>query len=477
MPPLKNLLELRCPDKEAWKNYCGKQIREKWESSLQNDLQKMKRADLLGKSPIKLDNKIDKCLHHVSRKADLIGVRTMIQIITDSLPHNYQDVRFGNRTSDLCTNCGIKETLFHLINCRKHKDDFGVATARRSLEHVLLPLLPADTVNEYHNCERFSLAVQLHPLEHIEEEINNSTQGRILCCQRKFFSQIYFRNEFHRKTNNDDKEVGHSGADLADQDKAGDNPECSRGTGGRKDEERDRQIHVQNAGNINPMKGGSSIKIPITKPITSLSHQERHWERKFGMKTKMDDLMSTEKYSYSDAEKLAHNDDSQLIATLINCDNFALVGCHVTDEGRDVRFTDGILSLSGKESPLSKQLCLSTHHDDIISNIGLTIMRNRNTLNSLRMSSGSPLVLLPPNTRRQLERAADSCKWLHAKTPFEIFPPTIDHEANSFIAIYGTDPTIKMFCIVVYEDQFTLELYLMKENETLKTNASQVGES
>ena len=196
--------------------------------------------------------------------------------------------------------------------------------------------------------------------------------------------------------------------------------------------------------------------------------QDRPTEGKIGTRRKIQEIMDEQGISQDEAANLAYGGDSQLITSVVNTDNFAIIGSLVNKTGRDIKFMDGILSAPGKESPLTKTIAISTHHTELINTICVTKMRNANTLNTLRMGSGSPMLVLPPNTRRQLERAANSCKYLHASSAYEAFPPQLDHEENSFIAIFSADATADMFCLVVYEDQFLMEIYLMKKGESLK---------
>ena len=185
--------------------------------------------------------------------------------------------------------------------------------------------------------------------------------------------------------------------------------------------------------------------------------------------------MDAQGITQDEASELAYASDSQLIMSVVNAESLAILGSLVTSKGREIKFMDGILSPPGKESPLTKLVAISTHHSNLVNTIGITKMRNANTLNSLRMGAGSPMVLLPPNTRKQLDRAANSCGYLHASTAWDAFPPQLDHEPNNYVAIYSTDATANMFCMVVYEDPLLLEIYLMKKGETLKDARSQIN--
>ena len=212
------------------------------------------------------------------------------------------------------------------------------------------------------------------------------------------------------------------------------------------------------------MKGGGN-NLSLTPHKTM---QDRPTDGKIGTRRKIQEIVNEQGVSQDEAANLAYGGDSQLIASVINTESFAIIGSQVNKTGRDIKFMDGILSAPGKESPLTKLIAISTHHTELINTICVTKISNANTLNSLRMGSGSPMVVLPLNTRRQLERAANSCKYLLASSAYEAFPPQLDHEENSFLAIFSSDATANMFCLVVHEDQFLMEIYLMKEGESLK---------
>ena len=60
MPTLGALLEITCPDKDAWKKFCHDRITKHWTEILRRDLETMKRAELLGTTSIKLNNVMTK---------------------------------------------------------------------------------------------------------------------------------------------------------------------------------------------------------------------------------------------------------------------------------------------------------------------------------------------------------------------------------------------------------------------------------
>ena len=166
---------------------------------------------------------------NVMTKSDHHGVKAKIQIMMDSINHNHnaQDVRFRKRKSDNCTNCGAKETIFHLVNCSQHKDDLSVGPTRERLKALVLSHIADETKLKYTTNDRTKLTVQLHPLDYIQEEVTSIQKGRISQAQREFFTQIVYRNNFHREFNNENAQTDAERADPPRQAETRGHPEHS----------------------------------------------------------------------------------------------------------------------------------------------------------------------------------------------------------------------------------------------------------
>ena len=465
MPPLKHVLKLGCPDKTAWKNFCAKRVRSKWELTIKTDIEKMSRNLLMGERPVSLDNKIDPHLTLANTQKDLMGIKTIIQFKTDSIKTNAQQVRFGKRNSDKCTNCGEIENIYHITSCKKHKDDYGVTSALAAFENTFLNLIGEADRQLYKTSDKSKLSVQLNPLEYLVETTDKSTQGKIISAQRKFFTQISMRHEIHRTLyNTDDVEIRTNRPDPTVQAEAGCPPERPGDLNiGQGESGEHISPCVQTPGR---MTGAGNVK-NSAKTHTKLLPQARIWEGKNGLEEKISDLMKTEKLSLIEAEKNVAPDDSQLIMSFVNFDGLAITGSLVTKAGREEVFTDGILCQGGKENPLTKSVCISTHHEDIVTSLAFTKIKRTNTLDSLRLASGGPLVLIPQRMEEELDNSVRSCERLRLNGLSNIFPSHLDHTATSFGVLYCTKPNTKIFGIMAYEDELMIDVYLLKHGETV----------
>ena len=210
MPNLANLLKLKCPDKDNWKNFCKKEIKTKWELIIGKEREDLQWSVINGKSKIDLNNKIMETLKGANTWTDLQGIKCMMQIMGDSLENNHRLKKCGKRKSDLCTNCNETETMIHAIYCRNYKDDYGVKSKEAAYNNALKGLIEEADIESLNIDSTAKLAIRLHPFDHIKEEHKKRTKREkkdtILTAQRKFFAQILIRHEIHRKENNKDQD-------------------------------------------------------------------------------------------------------------------------------------------------------------------------------------------------------------------------------------------------------------------------------
>ena len=166
LPSIVNLLELKCPDKENWKNFCKKEIKEKWETIIEKELLDLQCSALTGISKPNLNNKLMETITGAHTWTDLQGIKCMIQIMGDSLENNYRLMKCGKRISDRCTNCNDIETMIHAIYCRKYKDDYGVQSHEAVYNKILKGIIADEDKEALLGDTKEKLVIQLHPFDY-----------------------------------------------------------------------------------------------------------------------------------------------------------------------------------------------------------------------------------------------------------------------------------------------------------------------
>ena len=167
MPNLTDLFTMRCPEKEAWKRYRTKRIQTVWSESIEEQINTMKSARFSGPLPTTLRNKISTNIKSVKTRSDTTSTSFMIDIITDNLETNVQLFHRGKQSTDSCHRCGSRDTTEHAIFCRHQSLDWGVESAAKHFEKIVLPLLNDSDKKRYEDDDTFKLNVILHTEDYV----------------------------------------------------------------------------------------------------------------------------------------------------------------------------------------------------------------------------------------------------------------------------------------------------------------------
>ena len=114
----------------------------------------------------------------------------------------------------------------------------------------------------------------------------------------------------------------------------------------------------------------------------------------------------------------------------------------------------------------------------ILQSLNMTTTCATRTLDSLKMVSSSPLVLMPGNMLQQVKDSQSPWSNSRSQLPLdEVFPTTVDYARTPISMIYSTLSNSKLKIICTHDDNFSMELFIMYDYETIESVLKDVNET
>ena len=158
MPTIQELFEMRGPEKEAWKKYKMEKIKKYWSDEIERNLRTMSTARFSGPRSTNLDKKLSLNLRAVETQGDKWAIRNMLAIMCDGLETGVQLKHRGKEESDLCKDCGKRDTTEHSLFCVKKDMITSLAEADKSFYEIIsIPYIKYTNTEACHEVRELQL--------------------------------------------------------------------------------------------------------------------------------------------------------------------------------------------------------------------------------------------------------------------------------------------------------------------------------